>query len=240
MEKKLESIDYTNWFKRDSWTILQAAYICHGIEPNDIGTIESLNSFSSRYEAVNHYEIAPTPITLKNINDVLQILESVDYEISNSAIPTSKLIEIIRQKELDETGILLKEWSKFTNKQNPLPSEPKGKDCPSNKGSDSYFGQLTIEAFDPLTITGIASLFDSVTSYNTDVWKTYASKAKSNGLSISRTKVGTGSAESKFNPVLVANWLIAKKGTSAEKLERKLKNNLPERSHDNREDIFGI
>jgi hypothetical protein len=40
--------------------------------------------------------------------------------------------------------------------------------------------------------------------------------------------------------VLVANWLIAKKGTSAEKLERKLKNNLPERSHDNREDIFGI
>ena len=133
---------------------------------------------------------------------------------------------------------LVSKWEKSPKNPNKLPSTPATKQKPANE--DGHYGKSTIDAFDPLPISGIHNLFDAITSYGLDKWKILASKAKSNGLDIARTETSKGSGESTFNPVLVANWLISKKGVSAEKLERKLKKCLPARSRDHSEDIFGF
>jgi hypothetical protein len=91
-------------------------------------------------------------------------------------------------------------------------------------------------AFDPLPLSGIADMFrlDTDDNKNSERWRKLAERANRNGLSEARMELGRGSAESRFDPLMVADWLVEHgiKGMTRERVNRILANNLPERSQD--------
>jgi hypothetical protein len=123
-----------------------------------------------------------------------------------------------------------------------LRTEPRESDANATGDTDSsgHFGQKTELAFNPLPIDGIAILFQLSANQedNLHLWKMRASKATENGLISARTTKGSGRAQSKFNPALVANWLIAKGELKAEHAARKLSKALPARSAELKEELF--
>jgi len=90
------------------------------------------------------------------------------------------------------------------------------------------------EAFDPVPLSTIANMFKLNTDEekNLKQWRILAAKASRNGLNKTRVSTGKGKAESTFNPWLVGDWVIQNRGYTQEKVNRKLANNLPERSKD--------
>jgi hypothetical protein len=236
-------IDYKHWLSLHNWSFEQAAYLFTGIDPNDENYITLLKSHRSWTTLVNSN---PEPHThLKQFNKYLQVLQNAvfpdsDHKYSDmDRVPVSEILSFAKKKKLKLSPKFLKAsvyYSNFANKSSTPP--PVTKQKPTDQ--EGHFGQNAVDAFDPLPISGIASLFNNVTSFDLDKWRKLASKAKTNGLDIARTEASKGRGESTFNPVLVANWLISIKGISAERLERKLKSNLPERSRDYIEEIFGL
>ena len=235
-------IDYKHWLSLDNWTFEQAAYLFTGIDPNDEAYITLLESHHSWTTSANSN---PKPhLHLKQFNKYLQVLKNKNSPESDNKhtnmfkVSRSEILNFAKKSTLNLSPKLLKALDSYSNLANKSSTPLEKKPNPTDE--EGHFGQNTVDAFDSLTITGISNLFSGLTKYNFDQWKILASKAKANDLIIARTEVGKGRAGGLFNPVLVANWLVSKKGTSAEKCLRRLKSNLPERSHDNKEDIFGI
>jgi hypothetical protein len=235
------TIDYKHWFKIDRWTLEQAAYLFSGVDPNDQRTIEFLDSRHS-LQRTNSPDGQWGPSSQKQrLTKNLQILEG--YEFSdvkdNAQVPVAKLITCAQKTGIKLDRQLLSEWAVSQKNPNRVVKTPViQKEVITNKG---HFGQVTIDAFDPLALSAIASLFLRISpSFSGERWKNLASRAKTNGLIDARETVTGGRAESTFNPVRVANWLIANHGSSPEHLARKLKNNMPDRSKDRVEEVFGI
>ena len=84
--------------------------------------------------------------------------------------------------------------------------------------------------FDPMYKKAITLLFDRVTELR---WKELFNRAKRNGLKDIRETNG------KYNPAKIAEWLVNKGAYTKEHVDRKLANNLPERSKDKKYLITG-
>ncbi len=84
--------------------------------------------------------------------------------------------------------------------------------------------------FDPMHKKAITLLFDRVTELR---WKEFFNRAKRNGLKDIRETNG------KYNPAKIAEWLVNKGAYTKEQVDRKLANNLPERSKDKKYLITG-
>mgnify|MGYP006143070893 CR=1 FL=1 len=235
------TIDYKHWFKINRWTLEQAAYLFSGIDPNDQRTIVFLDSDHSLQRNHSPYSQFEPSRQKQRVTKNLQILEG--YEFSdvkdNAKVSVAKLITYAQKIGIKLDGQLLSEWAVSQKNPNREVKAPViQKEVTTNKG---HFGEVTIDAFDELRLSGVVSLFSKISPmFSDEKWKGLASKAKANGLIDARETVAGGRAESAFNPVRVANWLIANHGSSPEHLARKLKNNMPERSKDRVEEIFGI
>ena len=94
----------------------------------------------------------------------------------------------------------------------------------------------TISDFDALVVDGIAKIFPlhSDPEQNRAIWKKNAKNANRNGLKGARVEVGSGQAQSKFQPEKVGDWLISKGKMDQAKVNRLLGANLPLRSRDNK------
>lgn len=235
------TIDYKHWFKLDHWTLEQAAYLFSGIDPNDQRTIEFLDSRHSLQRTHSPGGQWGPSSQKQRLTKNLQILEGYEFsdEKGNAQVSVAKLITSAQKIGIKLDRQLLSEWAVSQNNPNREVKTPViQKEVTTNKG---HFGQVTIDAFDALRLSGVVSLFSTIRPiFSGEKWKRLASKAKANGLIDARETVAGGRAESAFNPVRVANWLIANHGSSPEHLARKLKNNMPERSKDRVEEIFGI
>lgn len=84
--------------------------------------------------------------------------------------------------------------------------------------------------FEPMKQIAITLLFDRVTKSE---WKNYFSRASRNGLKNIRDHKGL------YNPLKVADWLVQKGRYTREHVDRKLANNLPERSKDKKYRLTG-
>ncbi len=95
------------------------------------------------------------------------------------------------------------------------------------------------DLFDPVSQAAIKILFDKVDKVDkvdADVWKKYFDHAARNGLSDARQ----GDAQPfQYNPAKVADWLVSKGKYTRAHADRKLVNNLPERSKDKKYLITG-
>jgi len=235
------TIDYKHWFNLDYWTLEQAAYLFSGIDPNDRSTIVFLDSHDSLQRNHSPYSQVEPSLQKQRFTKNLQTLEG--YEFSdvkdNAKVPVAKLITSAQKIGIKLDRQLLSEWAASQKNPNREVKAPViQKEVTTNEG---HFGKVTIDAFDPLKLGAIVSLFSRISpGFSDERWRNLASRAKANGLIDARETVTGGKAESTFNPVRVANWLITKHGFSPEHIARKLKNNMPERSKGQAEGIFGI
>jgi len=236
----MKPVDYDHWFKLRYWTLEQAAYLFSGIEPNDENFIAHLGSHRSWQPNRSHYTQLEPSFLEQRFKKNLQILEGYDFpdKKNNDKVPVAKLISTAKDVGIKLNREFLSKWATSQNNSNRkvkpsvIPNEV-------TTPNDGHFGKETIDAFDPLMISGIAHLFSTISpSFSIGKWKELAGKAKANGLIDARVTVTGGKAESTFNPVRVANWLISKHGSLPEHIERKLRSNLPDRSKDQEEDIF--
>lgn len=245
----MKPIDYEYWFKFDYWTFEQAAYLFSNINPNDENQIAYLNSHKSWTVSDKSSSSYPEqPNSIRQFTEYLQVLKSADlseYKGSvkfNDKALVSDIFEIAISKRLNINSNLQNAWECSDNNPNKLPNVPKqSQNQNQNQTNDSgSFGMDMINAFDSLPISGIAKLFLTACSrYDEGKWRYFASKATSNGLLNARTSISRGSAESLFNPVQVANWLIDRGDIKPEHARRILKNNIPDRSNNLLEDLFG-
>ena len=85
---------------------------------------------------------------------------------------------------------------------------------------------------DPLPLSGIALIFklEQVDIDNTELWRSFAKEAARNGLITARVVIGSGTAQSTFDPVAVGEWLVTKGKMDQAKVARFLNSNLPKRS----------
>jgi hypothetical protein len=245
----MKPIDYAYWFSFDYWTFEQATYLLCNINPDDKNNINMISD--SKYKRLHPYAYVSGDTYDKNLK-LIQATNFLKYENPETPIPVGRVsiqqfLNFCDEKKLGRFPSRLKsEWEKYTNREQQTTDIPEHTPTgfhpnSQNEHNDGHFGKQTIDAFDALPLSGIAGLFstNSVTD-SLGKWKKLASKASSNGLIHAREAITGGKAESTFNPVRVANWLISKHGSSPEQLERKLKSNLPDRSKDQKEDIFGI
>mgnify|MGYP006971718681 CR=1 FL=1 len=142
-------IDYKHWFKCETWTLEQAAYLCYDIDPNDVNTIDSLNSFVKRNQYVNPYKTVSTPIVLTSIKKTIQVLETINWEGNNNRIPVNQLIDIIEEKELNESKKILEEWGAYIKKYG-IPSSQTPKESANN---NFPFSELNSLKYNEITIT---------------------------------------------------------------------------------------
>ncbi|MCK9387701.1 MAG: hypothetical protein M0Q22_04820 [Sulfuritalea sp.] len=98
--------------------------------------------------------------------------------------------------------------------------------------SEQQDGAAKEQPFDPLRTNGIALLFplDTENTKNISIWKALAKNAKRNGLSVARIQLIGGKAQSRFDPLKVAEWLVATGKYTQKKVDQILSNNLPARS----------
>jgi hypothetical protein len=237
------TIDYKHWFKINRWTLEQAAYLFSGIDPNDQRTIEFLDSRHSLQRTHSPGGQWGPSLSKQRLTRNLQLLEGYEFsdDKDGGSVPVAKLLSNAKKIGFEDkrSRQLLREWAVSQNNPSRGPKASTiQEEVTTNEG---HFGQVTIDAFDPLGLSGIVSLFSTVTpKYTDERWKSLASRAKVNGLIEAREAVAGGRAESTFNPVRVANWLIAKHGSPSDHITRKLKNNMPDRSKDRVEEVFGI
>ena len=235
------TVNYKHWFKLDYWTLEQAAYLFSGIDPNDQSTIAFLDNHHSWQRNHSTYG-QPEPSRQKQrFTKNLQILEGCEIsdQKDNANVSVAKLISSAQTIGIKLDRQLLSQWAVYKNNPNKDVKESVIRKEVTTNGD--HFGQVAIDAFDPLNVTGIASLFSVVNpKFAHQKWKSLASRARANGLIDARETVTGGRTESTFNPVRVANWLITKHGSPPEHIGRRLKNNLPARSKDQVEGIFGI
>ena len=241
---EMKPINYKYWFSFDHWTFEQAAYLFINIDPNDKEHITLINHVNYKKRHAGHFN------SIDTFNEYLQLIKSTDfskYDKDNALVGSVSLVAffmLVKEKNLERFPSRLKrEWENSPmnpNKPTTVP-KPTAATKVTKASTEGYFGKETIDAFDSLQISGIANLFSTISpSWDTDKWKNKASKAKINGLSEARDTVTGGRAESTFNPVRVANWLISNQGSLPEHIERRLRKNLPDRSKGQEEDIFGI
>jgi hypothetical protein len=113
----------------------------------------------------------------------------------------------------------------------------------TDSNTDEQSGGIEL-AFDPMPLSGIASMFqlDKDPARNLERWKGYARKASQDSMKdfkLARIEVGSGSKQSTFNPLLIGRWLLTiDNWLTVEKVNRKLKSNLPERSKHLSDDTF--
>ncbi|WP_295624623.1 hypothetical protein [uncultured Nitrosomonas sp.] len=89
------------------------------------------------------------------------------------------------------------------------------------------------DLFDAMNKAGITALFEKVTQ---DKWKIHFERAARNGLKCARQ----GDVRPfQYNPAKVADWLVTEGLCTREYADRKLKNNLPNRSKDMKHVITG-
>lgn len=100
-----------------------------------------------------------------------------------------------------------------------------------NAGSQVVHSSV-ISTHDPLPLDGIALMFKlkQVEADNSKHWRKYAKGAERNGLAVARVVIGKGTAQSKFDPVAVGEWLVSKGLIDQAKVDRFLMSNLPKRS----------
>jgi hypothetical protein len=238
----MKPIDYDYWFRFDYWSHEQAAYLLSNINPDDKAHIALLHE--PKYQRIHGDHFG----SINTFKKILQLIQGTDFSkydsqsVQDGKISLSTLFKFAKYHNLGRFPCrLVWEWERsIKNPDSQSRSRPDQNISAAGGSEDGYFGQQTADAFDPLPISGIASLFSTGTPYDSDHWKKLASRAKRNGLGIARTETNKGSGESTFNPVLVANWLISKGQAKSEHLRRILRKNLPERSRDQMEDIFGI
>lgn len=240
----MKPIDYDYWFSFDHWTFEQAAYLLSNIDPNDKEHITDINNVNYKRLHSGHFN------SIDTFNKNLQLIKGTNfskYDDLNAPIGSASLTSIFRLAEEENIwgfpSRLKRKWENSPMNPNKLTTvtKPTAETKATKASTEGHFGNETIDAFDSLPISGIANLFSSISpSWDIEEWKKKASKAKTNGLSESRETVTGGSAESTFNPVRVANWLISNHGSLPEHIERRLRNNLPDRSKGQEEDIFGI
>ncbi len=236
----MSQIDYNHWLSLDYWTFEQAAYLFAGIDPNDTERISFLNSpLSITYMPNGNASFDP----IKKITKLLQAFHQSDWDsesdenLKASRASIESYLELAREKRISIPKGLEQAYMILLGTDSPATSPILEL---SDETSD-HFGQNTIEAYNPLTLDGIAGLFALTQSYQEDnlkLWKKKASKASENGLISARTTKGSGRAPSMFNPVLVANWLILKGIFTPEQAARKLRKNVPERSAELIEELF--
>lgn len=236
-------INYNHWFKSDYWTFEEAAYLLSNIDPFDEDQITLINHYKYKKLNPNNFKSAHT---FKNFLQLLKGTDFSGYDHLNVPAGSVSLIALFTIAKVKNIGKfpsrLVHEWENSPENPNKLTTTANSTAATivTKAGTEGHFGQDTIDAFDSLNISGIAQLFSTIaTTLSLDKWKNLANRAKANGLIDARETVTGGRAESTFNPVRVANWLISKHGSSPEHIERKLRKNLPERSKDKEEDIFG-
>jgi desulfoferrodoxin (superoxide reductase-like protein) len=94
--------------------------------------------------------------------------------------------------------------------------------------------QEICDLFDPMCREAIAALFDKIGKND---WRKYFERARRNGLSDARQD--ERKKPSSYNPWKVGEWLFKKGTYTREQIDRKLANNLPERSKDKKHLIIG-
>lgn len=190
---------------------------------------------------VNFYELVQKALTDENTPDLLtakKILAELD--INNDYIP--KLSEIIqvalyycvssaKTNIKNEPGLA---WT-YADSAKYWVGVLKGIMVGSEPSEN-----ILANAFDPVPLSAIAKIFSlhKDEEQNIKKWRSLASKASRNGLNKTRASAGKGSAESTFNPWLVGEWVIPNLGFTQELVNRKLANNLPERSKDMKDYIL--
>jgi hypothetical protein len=145
----MNPIDYMHWFKCETWTLEQAAYLCHGIDPNDENTTDSLNSFVERSQYIDPFKTTPTPIILTSIKKTIQVLEAINWEGNRNRIPVIQLIDIIEEKKLDESESILEEWNAHINKH----GDPSSQVPEENSNNSPPFITLNSLGYDEITVT---------------------------------------------------------------------------------------
>jgi hypothetical protein len=91
-------------------------------------------------------------------------------------------------------------------------------------GMEEGSTQSIYDLFDPLSRGGIGKLFNRISE---DVWREYFKRAVQNGLMKARQENRDRIC---YNPARVAEWLVDNGHYTQEEVDRKLANNLPQRS----------
>jgi hypothetical protein len=236
----MSRIYYKHWLSLNYWTFEQAAYLFAGIDPNDTERIFFLNDpVSSTYMPNGNSSFNP----INNFTKLLQVFHQSDWDsesdenLKASRASIESYFELAKEKRISIPKGLERAYKILLGADSPATS-------PILELSDEtsgHFGQKAIEAFDSLPLDGIAQLFPLIQGNqegNLKLWRSKASKATENDLISARTIKSSGRAQSKFNPVLVANWLIEKGELKAEHAYRRLHKALPDRSIDLRDELF--
>lgn len=172
-----------------------------------------------KLSAIGRVRNAPlTPIAELEINRELQRLRNRKREIEGKL--TKKYERMDRadaqQPRIDETP------------QAVIPAQEISEQQPKGTNNHEYMPEIA-SLFDPLNRAGIEKLFPN----NNLNWKETMERAGRNGLIKARI------ARGRFNPAIVAAWLINEGHLSQEQADRKLVNNLPARSKDHAHLITG-
>jgi hypothetical protein len=101
------------------------------------------------------------------------------------------------------------------------------KETPSHKDLAASEGEVS-KALPPLYTTGIAKIFPIKVNEedNISAWKKLAREASRNGLIKARKEKSSGKAESKFDRMVVADWLVDNGYMNRDQANRRIKANL--------------
>ncbi len=223
-------INYNHWLSLEYWTLEEAALLFCDIDPETFNEI--------------HYSVR-SKFILQKYRKTKRLLERYDFDPKDEK-PNQVRVDALFDAAEDK-GIRIPDRLKgpYELKNAPdrvLSWEPKESDDKTSRdiNSSGYFNNSIVSAFDPLPTEGIARFFPLVPGSEENIrhWKKIASKASENGLTSARITRGSGSGQSMFNPVLVAEWLIEKGKFDAERAGRKLKGALARRDNDLAEELF--
>jgi hypothetical protein len=259
-EPKSQAV-FMDWGIQAYWTHEEAAALFIGKNPKAV-TRKKMQPFSSE-ELLEHHsvsreyhkrlELFGRAIELNLLSIKSSPLDYAIYARSNNLEIPAGLIESFSDQSKVAFEKLFDAIDSNASSEEPTAFDDKSMEekvhkesvniSISDSNTDEQSGGIEL-AFDPIPLSGIASMFqlNKDLAKNTKRWSDYARKAAEEGMEdfkSARVETGSGTKESTFNPLLVGRWLpTIKKGLTNEKVNRILRNNLPERSRELCDEIF--
>lgn len=249
------------FFKQSShWSIEEAAALLLDLNPFIL--IQGMATNPARWNPAYHpalrekYRLLLQKVELATIGGILVSIEKngknyvtprnfYEWAIANGEEPKGSNPEELFEYHLNKSAANIPDPNQ--NPENPSavvvdhksvmqtePAQPESQILPAAVELPHESGQVIYDLFDPMQQAAIATLFDKIT---TDSWRKFFERASRNDLSNCRQGDG---APSQYNPAKVADWLVYKGHYTREHTNRKLANNLPQRSKDYKYLLTGV
>jgi hypothetical protein len=218
--------DVDHWSKAAYWTLEEAVALSLGKDPEIVswGSLVAIGEMSDLFKAspfIKRYrrtrDLAFRASQVGELDAPTRPAAFLAWAVSIGLGVSPELTAMMTERGIVTVDTGQKRKSRGQNtSETPAASADVTGDARSDEGLEinpDVGAENTPPIFDPLRTSGIATMFPLVRGDGTDTeninqWKQLAANAERNGLAIARATRGRGRAESTWDPISVADWLV--------------------------------